>query len=512
MKKPSASSKEIEFEINLKNKNELKLDNINNTNEKINKTNSSAAKNKKKSRLLSNGNIININNNNNIQLNNKKENHLIFENNFMKNIKFEEKKIDVYENIDSNDNRKRNISNYRNKSSSKNHNNNISNNNGKNDKKLESIESKKENIMKIPKVFQLKYNNLADKKSSSNNNTNQNATKTEVNSNICFISNANLNPNEASLKLKKSYTEFQDKKDNKLFKSHAPDNDIKLANVYSEAQYENENLNKQNPQEYIPNNFEDKLNEDNYDNMKILITDNINKTNINDLNINKKLSDVQSKRSQQTKKEQTPSVKLVPKINSLIKKKIDIIDNVPLVANSEKIYADNFQVNVVSNINKKEIKSNKENILLDSVDLSNNNQSVKSIRSKKIKYPVDVSSQSKNLLDAKSQNYNQTSTKLDNKKNDAPSIKSSIQSKMEIKTDSEFSYDKNNNHEEEEEEEFEESKEEYTEESDEDCSESYEKENSSNSEEVIITKKETPSNYKFTVYYSFIKLIFSFIH
>lgn len=84
---------------------------------------------------------------------NSKKDNFIFENNFMKNIKIEDKKIDQSD-VDISVTRS-----------------------NKKDKKFETIESKNENIMKIPKVFQLKYNNLAEKKTQINDNIDKSSSK-----------------------------------------------------------------------------------------------------------------------------------------------------------------------------------------------------------------------------------------------------------------------------------------------------------------------------------------------
>ena len=189
-----------------------------------------------------------------------KKNNFLFENNFMKNIKVDDKnKIDL-------NNKIFNMKN--------------------SDLKLESLESKKENIMKIPKVFQLKYNNFTDKKSSVVTSKNNNSNNMIVNcSNISVIESKNLANSE---------------------------------NIFPTKIDEN---NKKNSDEFQNTNF--------------------NKENSSNNNKNK------------------TEEKIIHKITSILNKKIDIIDNIPLVHNNEKVDDMRFQVNIG---NANDINTNDHNI------------------------------------------------------------------------------------------------------------------------------------------------------
>ena len=189
-----------------------------------------------------------------------KKNNFLFENNFMKNIKVDDKnKIDL-------NNKIFNMKN--------------------SDLKLESLESKKENIMKITKVFQLKYNNFTDKKSSVVTSKNNNSNNMIVNcSNISVIESKNLANSE---------------------------------NIFPTKIDEN---NKKNSDEFQNTNF--------------------NKENSSNNNKNK------------------TEEKIIHKITSILNKKIDIIDNIPLVHNNEKVDDMRFQVNIG---NANDINTNDHNI------------------------------------------------------------------------------------------------------------------------------------------------------
>lgn len=219
-------------------------------------------------------NALKYNNTPSTRISNKniKKDNLVFENNFMKNIRIDEKKIDQAEvNVSVNKSYKK-------------------------DNKFETYESKKENIMKVPKVFQIKYYNLAEKKTNSKNNIDSNPKETQ---------NENLNK-----KINDEITESnQEKKEN--IKNEDP---VKKCDLISKNESNKESKAMQRPS---------------------LIRDN--------------------------KKNNRESVVLpANKILSLIKKKVDIIDNVPLFSNNEHETEESFIINVPATNEDLERKSNSE--------------------------------------------------------------------------------------------------------------------------------------------------------
>ena len=209
---------------------------------------------------------------------NAKNDKLIFENNFMKNIKIDEKKNGISE---------VNIS--------------VSRSNKK-DNKLETMESKKENIMKIPKVFQLKYNNLVDKKSQANDLSDKSNTKITTNPSV----------------------EDSNEKGNVTNNTELIKSDLNMINKNNEA--------------IIEEKDKDLISRDNNSNYP-----STQKTN----KLDKQISMIMP----------------VNKFNSILKKKIDIIDNVPVCINNDLEKEDSFRINIVSN-NPNEELLNDQNIVI----------------------------------------------------------------------------------------------------------------------------------------------------
>ncbi len=262
--------------------------------------------------------------------NNIKKENVHLENSFMKNIRIDNK-------------RKENIE-YK----------NDVNNTNKKDNKLETIESKKENIMKIPKNFQLKYNNLAEKKNNLNvninlkiNNSNGESLK-KITNNISLNESNNLNYDN------NNYNNFKN-------------NDF--------------SINKIQESNKISNNIESKENK-------------INQNNLNQIKIIN---------NQLKKTENTENI-----LSQVINRKIDIIENIPLFLNDQGDHNEIFKiVDVVSNYSndtnnqKIENKYNENSVShSEKIDINNNENIRKEIKVKgkiilKVKYIIIFKKQNK---------------------------------------------------------------------------------------------------------------------
>lgn len=193
----------------------------------------------------------------------------------MKNIKIDEKKNDPEVNIS------------------------VSKSNKK-DNKFETMESKKENIMKIPKVFQLKYNNLAEKKSQVNDTSDKSNSKITTNPSV---------------------DESNEKRNIKNYTAELSKSELNVKSNIIEAKVEEIN------------------------NKDLLIKNNHNSTEISN-KLDKPISLIMP----------------VNRFNSILKQKIDIIDHVPAYVNKDLEKEDSFRVNIVTNDVDDE-KTNKENLI-----------------------------------------------------------------------------------------------------------------------------------------------------
>jgi len=157
----------------------------------------------------------------------------------------------------------------------------------KKDNKFETIESKKENIMKIPKVFHLKYSNLGEKKSQANELSDKSNTK--------ITSDPSVNDSN--------------EKGNNINSSDLSKSDL--------DKMSNNNL------PLVEEKNKDLVSKDNKNNASNQVTSNLDK----------------------------PISLIMPvnKFNTILKQKINIIDHVPVCVNNDFEKEDSFRINVVSN-------------------------------------------------------------------------------------------------------------------------------------------------------------------